>query len=128
MSPGRRRGLFAQRRGRRWGCLALLLPLAAAAALLLSLNGLSNRYARLETRRVTFVDLPRALERFRILHISDLHAASIGNAQENVLRALGREEYDAVVLSGDMVGRGGSDKPLMDLLRALGGKAPVFFV
>jgi len=122
------RRLFAPRRRRHAGCLTVFLLLFAAAALVLSLNGLSNRYVRLETRPVTVLQLPRALENTAILHISDLHAAQLGPGQTHLRQALGKESYQAVALTGDIVGRSGNVKPLLELLDALKPGVPVFFV
>lgn len=122
------RRLFAPRRRRHAGCLTVLLLLSAAVALVLSLNGLSNRYVRLETRPVTVLELPRALEKTGILHISDLHAARLGPEQTHLRQALGKESYQAVALTGDMVGRGGNAEPFLELLDALKPGVPVFFI
>lgn len=124
----RRQRLFAPRRRRHTGCLTVLLLFLAAAALVLSLNGLSNRYVRLETRKVTVLQLPKALEGFTILHLSDLHAAQLGKAQEHLRSALGRETYQAVALTGDMVGRSGNAGPLMDLISLVPKGVPVFLI
>lgn len=128
---GQRRSarLFAPRRRRRpLGCLTVLFLLAATIALALSLNGLSNRYARLESRKVTVLNLPRELEGFAVLHLSDLNAASLGDKQENLMAALGRESYQAVALTGDMVGKSGDAGPLLDLLDSLPDTVPVFLI
>ena len=120
--------LFAPRRRRHYGCLTLLLLFVSAAALVLSLNALSNRFVRLQTRRVTVLQLPKELEGFNILHLSDLNAANMGKGQENLANALGKESYQAVALTGDMVGKGGNVQPLLDLLAILPEGVPVFFI
>lgn len=106
----------------------MLFLLAAAIALVLSLNGLSNRFVRLGTRQVTVLNLPRGLEGFTILHISDLNAAKLGENQENLKEALGKEGYQAVVMSGDMVGKSGRAEPLLDVLDVIPDNVPVFFI
>lgn len=120
--------LFKARRKRGAGCLVLLALLAAAITLVLALNGFSNRFVHLEKRSVTVLNLPRKLEGFTILHLSDLHAASLGHKQGNLRTALGKEAYQAVALSGDMVGRSGKVGPLLDLIDQLNPGIPVFLV
>ncbi len=122
------RRLFSSRHRRHAGCLTVILLLFAALALLLSLNGLSNRFVRLETRRVTVLNLPKALEKFAVLHLSDLNGARLGNQQENLRKTLGRESFQAVALTGDMVGRGGDAEPLMELLALLPQGVPAFLI
>ena len=128
MRKPRAHSLFTPRRRRPIGCLTVFLLFIAAVLMTLTLNGLSNRYVRLETRPVTILKLPRALEGFKILHISDLHAANLGPTQENLKSALGSEGYDAVALTGDMVGKSGNVTPLLDLLALVAQDIPVFLV
>ena len=128
MSQGRSSRLFSPRRKRRTGCLTVALLLLAVIALVLSLNGLSNRYVRLETRGITVLNLPKELEGYTILHLSDLNAAGLGSAQDNLRAALDKEAYQAVVLSGDMVGRSGRVEPLLEALALLRPNTPVFLV
>lgn len=120
--------LFSPVRRRRGGCLLVFLLFTAALVMLLSLNALSNSYVRLEERSVTVINLPKALEGFKILHLSDLNAASLGKAHENLKNALGKESYQAVVLSGDMVGKSGNAQPLLDLLPLFPTDVPVFLI
>lgn len=120
--------LFAPRRRKRTGCLTVALLLLATVLLVLSLNGLSNRYVRLETQGVTVLNLPGALEGFTILHLSDLNAASLGPGQSNLKTALGKESYQAVVLTGDMVGSSGKVQPLLDVLALIPPGVPVFLI
>lgn len=122
------RRLFSPRRRQHLGCLTVLLLLIALIVLVLSLNGLSNRFVRLETRRVTVLSLPKALEKFTVLHLSDLHGARLGNQQENLRKALDKESFQAVALTGDMVGRGGSTEPLMELMALIPEGVPVFLI
>ena len=128
MSNRRTFRLFAPQRRRPIGCLLVALLLLAALLMVLSLNSLSNRYVRLETRRVTVLNLPKQLEGFTILHLSDLNAASLGHKQENLKSALGQERYEAVVLSGDMVGKSGRVQPLLEILDLIPENVPVFLV
>lgn len=128
MGKRRSNSLFRPMRKRRGGCILILLLFVAALTILLSLNTLSNRYARLEERAVTVLNLPKELEGFKILHLSDLNGAMLGHEHENLKKTLGKEGYQAVVLSGDMVGKGGKVKPLLDLLALFPKDVPVFLL
>ena len=120
--------LFSPPKKRRTGCLTLVILMLLILLVTLGLNSLSNRFVRLSTRRVTVLNLPRQLERFRILHLSDLNAASLGSQQENLKAALGKEAFHAVVMTGDMVGKSGRVQPLMDLAAALPPQVPRLFI
>lgn len=122
-------GLFRQKkRSGRAGFLTLFVLFSLALMLTLGLNHLSNRFPRLETRSLTVVDLPRSLEGFKILHLSDLNATWLGQGQENIKHALKDEGYDLLALSGDMVGREGDISPLLDLLALVPESVPKLMV
>ncbi len=120
--------LFSPARKRRGGCLLIVLLFLAALVILLSLNTLSNRYVNLIERSVTILNLPRELEGFKILHLSDLNGAMLGQEHENLKKALGRESYQAVALTGDMVGKGGNSQPLMAILDLIPKDTPIFLL
>lgn len=120
--------LFSPRRRRKTGCVTVIVLFVLALVLTLSLNALANRFVRLDIRRVTILNLPRQLERFRILHLSDLNAAKLGNKQDNLSSALGKEAYNAVVMTGDMVGKSGNLKPLLEVGARLAPNIPKFFI
>lgn len=128
MSQRRSTRLFSPRRKKHYGCLTVLALLVAALVLVLSLNALSNRFVRLVDRSITILNLPRELEGFTILHLSDLNAARLGEKQENLREALGKEAYQAVALTGDMVGPSGNIQPLLDVKALFPAGVPVFFI
>jgi len=127
MSRGQ--GLFVPRRRRvRYGCLTVVILLLISLGLMVGFNSLANRFVKLVVQPITLPDLPRALEGFDILHLSDLNAASLGNKHEHLRKTLENKSFQAVCLTGDMVGKSGDAAPLMDLLDLLGQKAPVFLI
>lgn len=128
MARQRGRQLFKTTKRRRGGCLTILLLLLSLVVLVLALNGLSNRYVKLVDQKVTVLDLNKSMEGFTILHISDLAAAKLGDKQENIKSALGKETYNLVALTGDMVGKSGNAQPLLDLLDLVPDSIPVFMV
>lgn len=60
-----------------------------------------------------------ALEGYTLLHISDLKGASYGANQSRIRFALQKEDFDAVVLTGDMVSSRGNAQPLYTLIEML---------
>ncbi|MDD4080187.1 MAG: metallophosphoesterase [Eubacteriales bacterium] len=125
----RRQGLFGPRRRRkRYGCLAVVFLLLISLGVMIGLNSLSNRFVKLEIQALTLPDLPRALEGFAILHLSDLNAATLGSNHEHLRKALEGESYGAVCLTGDMVGKGGNAQPMIKLLDVIGDKVPVILI
>lgn len=120
--------LFAPRRKKRLGCLMLSLLLFLALALVLALNSVNNRHVTLLKQDVTVLGLHQDLEGFRVLHLSDLHAARFGEGQQRVRDLLRYERYDAVCLTGDMVGKSGNAEPLMELIALVPEGVPVFLI
>lgn len=128
MRAKRNRLLFAPRRKRRPGCLMVSLLLVFLLGLGFALNALNNGYPGLLQETVRLPDLDDALEGFRILHLSDLHAAEFGQAQERVRRLLRDNTFQAVCLTGDMVGLSGNVGPLLDLLDVFPDDVPVYLI
>ena len=125
----RMESLFARKpRKKRYGCLTVLVLLLVSLGVMVGVNSLSNRFVRLAEQLVTLPELPQALEGFTILHLSDLNAASLGAEHEHLRNALDKESFQAVCLTGDMVGKSGNVKPLLALLDVIGSRAPVFFI
>lgn len=110
------------------GLLTILLILLLLVALLVIANAFNNRIVRLYEQPVTMPSMPKAFEKFRILHISDLHGARFGDGQEAIMTAIKSASYDVVCLSGDMTGRDGDFTALTELIEALPANVPVYFV
>lgn len=77
---------------------------------------------------VTIANLPRELENWTILHLSDLNGADLGNRQSAVRTAIGTRSYSCIVLSGNMVGASGDVQPLLDLVSILPQGTPVLLL
>ena len=126
--------IFAPEPTRRISSGFLILVLAmmlAMGALALLMNTTLNKKVTLETVKIPVMSLDKAYENFTVLHISDLHASEIGSDTELWRTLLYAKRFDAVVLSGDMVGASGDDKPLLSLiatLRSIKEAAPIYLV
>lgn len=64
----------------------------------------------------------------RIVMLSDLHAASFGDGQSNLIQAIVNAEPDVVVLVGDMCDEVSDRKLLTDLLDGITGRYPCYYV
>lgn len=107
--------------------------LLSLAALLLTLAGnfLANQFVRLQRVTVPIRGLPASFDGYTLLHISDLKGESFGGDQRLLSFALGRAEYDAVVITGDMISSHGNAQPfyaLLDALRAHNAGVPIYFI
>lgn len=116
----------------RLGCLATVLAMILALVLAtFLLNHAANSRVSLLSERVSVMGLDKTFEGFTVLHLSDLHAASLGSDMELWQSLLKGKSFNAVVLSGDMVGGSGNYEPMLTLihtLRQLNPKAPVYFI
>ncbi len=114
------------------GCSVLFLAVLLAALILSMLsNEAMNRKLELVTAKIPVMSLDKTFENFTVLHISDLHAAAVGQDLEAWRTLLYGKRYSAVVLSGDMVGKSGEFAPLVSLLEALqkiNADAPIYVV
>jgi predicted MPP superfamily phosphohydrolase len=114
------------------GCLILVLSLILGILVLSLLgNDAINRKTSLQTAKVPIMGLDKAYESFSVLHLSDLHGTTIGTDLETWRGLLYAKRFDAVVLSGDMVGKSGDYVPMLTLiqtLRTLKADLPIYFV
>lgn len=115
-----------------WGVwLVALAMLFAVVVVVVMTNRGVNQKLSLETEKVRVMGLDKAYEGFTILHISDLHASSVGSDLSQWKSLLNGKNYHAVVLSGDMVGKSGDSEPLLSLLHnlnALRENVPIYFI
>ena len=100
--------------GRRVLVFLLLLLLSALAA-----NLAINQFVQVARVTVPIRKMDSALEGYTLLHISDLKGASYGANQSRIRFALQKEDFDAVVLTGDMVSSRGNAQPLYTLIEML---------
>lgn len=112
--------------GRRLLLALLVLLLAALAA-----NLVVNQFVRVDRVTVPIRRMDSAFEGYTLLHISDLKGAVYGSGQSFIRFALQNEDFDAVVLTGDMVSSRGNAQPLYELiemLRELKPNAPIYMI
>ncbi len=110
----------------------LLVSVLLSLVILALLSNLTmNRRVDLLTLKVPVMSLDKTYENFTVLHISDLHAASVGNDPNTWRSLLYGKGFSAVVLSGDMVGRSGDAVPLLgliDTLKQINAAATIYFI
>lgn len=120
--------LFAPERRRHPALIFLVIFLSFVLATLLVFNHINNSRVNLSRQNVTVPNLPSALERFRILHISDLHGLSFGAGQERLADTLAGVSYDIVCITGDITGKDGSIDAFLDLVDIFPDDVPVYFI
>lgn len=129
----RNNDIFAPPKQRRGiGCLAVtILLIAALGGAGYLLNHAVNRRVELLEEKVSVMSLDKAYEGFAILHLSDLHASSIGSDAKLWQELLFGKNFHAVVFSGDMVGKSGNAEPMLSLihtLQLLKPDVPIYFI
>lgn len=76
--------------------------------------------------------LPASFAGYRILHISDLHAARFGFRQKKLIRQLRMSAADGIVITGDLIDRCRTTKehlkPVQQLIEQAVKLAPVYYV
>ena len=96
--------------------LAFFVLLLLAA--ILSINFIVNQFVSVKSLSVPVKGLPSEFDGFTVLHISDLKGTSFGSSQQRLVFALGKHDYDAVVLTGDMLSEKDNAQPLYALIDA----------
>ena len=104
--------------------LKLLLSLLLLIAVIAMANMVVSRQVRYTSQSITVPDLADDLENWTILHLSDLHGERFGTAQSGISTAIGTVNVSSVVMTGDMVGKGGDVEPLLELLALLPSDKP----
>lgn len=123
----RNRAVFAERSPRRLGWLAYPLFILLLLALTVALSFINNGRLQVEQLNVTVTSLPKDLEKFRILHISDLHGNEFGPNQSSISTMLRTQRYQAVCVTGDVCGPDGSYDAFLKLID-LFPTVPVYFI
>lgn len=122
---------FFDKRSRRSPGLHILLAVLALVLLLLAGNLAVNQFVHVVRVEVPVKGLPESFHGYTLLHLSDLKGASFGGRQGLFSFALGKSEYDAVAITGDMISSLGSAQPfyaLIEQLHAHNPSAPIYFI
>lgn len=122
---------FFEAHQRRSPLRSAFLVLTAALAAAVFLNFLSNFFVHVKRISVPVTGLTESFSNYTILHISDLKGETFGADQSRLTMALGDADYDAVLLTGDMVSPLGNAQPfyeLIDALKAHRPRTPIYFI
>ena len=104
-------------------CTLLVLTLAG--------NLIINQFVFVLRVEVPVRGLSAEFEGYTLLHISDLKGKSFGPGQRLAQLALKGKEFDAVVMTGDMISGLGNAQPfyaLIEQIRSVNPDAPVYFI
>lgn len=102
--------------------------LAIALAFVVTIVFFDNSSISVQRVTVSIAGLPKELEGYTILHLSDLHGRQFGDRQASLLRNITSEQYDIALITGDMVGKDGNAQPFYDLLDGLPSSRPIYFI
>lgn len=126
--------LFAPQKQKRshWGVVIVALLMVVAIGLTIWLTNYgANQRLQLETEKVHIMALDKTYEGFAVLHISDLHASPLGSDLTLWRNLLFGKQFNAVVMSGDMIGASGDAEPFLTLIRnlkELRPDIPIYFI
>lgn len=123
----RRGDIFSTRKKVHWFRWVLLFLLVLIIGITLYAV-FDNGNVAVKTQRIVVWDLPKDLEGFTILHISDLNGKRFGTNQKQLENALSSRKYSAVCITGNMVGPDNDPYPFYELLGVLDSTKPVYFI
>ncbi len=115
---------------RRSNGTGILIIIALICILLtaVGLNILNNKTVKVVKQSITLPNIQKNVEGIKILHISDLHGTYFGENQEDFQKAIEKERYNVVTISGDMVDKEGNFSAFIKMLEVLKKDVPVYFV
>ena len=122
------RPLFTDAKPRHTGALVYPMLLILLLAVIIALNFINNGRVKLLSEDVTITSLNKDLEKFRILHISDLHGNEYGADQSTIGTLLKTARYNAVCITGDVCTPDGNYDAFIKLVDLFAGRVPVYFV
>ena len=97
-------------------------------SLFLIVLAMNDRSVSTEYESIIITGLPEEFEGYKILHISDLQGKNFGQDQSALSRITQNLDYDAVLITGDMVGENGDPSAFYELLDVLNSRKPVYFI
>ncbi len=121
-----------QTKKRKWPVfLWLFLFIIFILIAMVLVNVVMNKQVAVEKVSIPILGLPKDLEGFTILHLSDLHGAMLGDNQEDFLSAIEKTTFSAVCITGDVVDKNESAKAINLMIQAIktvNNQAPIYFV
>ncbi len=110
--------------------IVLLILILIISTIFISSLSVTNS-VKLEKQKITISNLKRDFEGFSILHISDLNGDENAITENELSSLLKGNGFNAVCLTGDMIGKSGNKEPLFRLINSLqliNSKAPIYFI
>ena len=123
--------IFAPARKKHPFFIALIIVVLFIIVTVVAFNYINNIRVTLLKQSITIPSLPKQAEKYRILHISDLHASALGSDLTAWKALLNGKSYKAVVITGDMVGKTGEYEPFLSLihnLKQINESIPIYFI
>lgn len=81
----------------------LVLSAVCAVCAVAIIGGVENQALQLNTYTLSSQELPTSFDGFRIVQVSDLHNAEIGEGNEKLLTTLQDAQPNIIVLTGDLI-------------------------
>jgi len=125
----RDKALFYEKPKRNYtGCLVYPLLILLVLTVIFALNYINSGRVALKKQDVTIASLSSDLEKYRILHISDLHGKEFGPDQATIANMLVGSSYKAVCITGDVCASDGNYDAFIKLIELFPKEIPVFFI
>ena len=110
------------------GFIAYPLLIVLVLAVVIALNLVNSGRVILLKQSVTVPAISADLDKYKILHISDLHGNEFGADQSTIENLLSGTSYHAVCITGDVCAKDGSYDAFLKLLSLFPDNIPVFFI
>lgn len=133
MARNRELTFYQAKKKRKWPFVLWFFAfLILTVGVVFLVNVTINSQLKAENIKVPVLGLPKDLEGFTILHISDIHGSSLGGTGEKtLLEALKNNVFHAVCITGDVVDKNGNTDTVLSIIasiKAANAAVPVYFV
>ncbi|PEL07010.1 hypothetical protein CN601_20175 [Bacillus sp. AFS017336] len=107
-----------------------LIVLLVAILLLVIYTIWDNNRIKIVKQDIIIDHLPKDLEGYKILQITDLHSKEFGKNQRRLLQSINSIDYDSIVFTGDMALNNETKKykPFYDLLKGIRNKENAIYI
>ena len=106
-----------------------MVAIGAALALLAAFFWWQNNGLTVSQYEFTSTKVPRELDGYTIVQLSDLHNHRFGDGQRRLLKLVEELEPDLVLMTGDLVDRNRTDLiPALELAKGTSELAPTYYI
>lgn len=91
-------------------------------------NSINNRIIKIKEEKIVIRNMPKELDEFKILQISDLHGKEFGKNNKRLIEKINSLDYDILVFTGDIINNEGEEEILFNILRNINSNKEIIWI